>query len=299
MRERYIQADIREDALLAGVIRIEHIKYVFASAVLGVLLFVFPFPLPLRFFFLIFIPGLTTIVLFLRVDQAVSRWRKYRQITNKVPLKLLKDCKSPAPGDIEIRYESGARGIVLAVDTVSRELMSDNELDWHADLWTEVCGQLHREGINILQITDWMVPPRQPELDYLENKYLERHGGSANLPKALGRVEFYRSLALPQCHYYILLLTFNPRADLAKAAKRVASIGSRIGLTFNVVSAQTALKISEIQIVPFGERSSIDEEMAEEPRWLQLVKIWVHTINDMKSSRDNRLVQRRKRLKGD
>lgn len=301
MRERYIQADIREDALLAGIVRTEHIKYVLAASALGVILFILPFPMLLRFFFLLSIPGMTTIALFLRLDQAIFRWRKYRKITNRVPLELLKDYKPPALEDVEISYESGARGILLAVDTVSREMLSDGELDWHADLWSQLCGQLHREGITVLQITDWMVPPSQPELDYLESKYRERYsfssGSTDNLLKALGRVDYYRSLALPQSHYYVLLLTWNPKTDLAKVAKWVSSFGGRLGLSFEVLSARTAIKLSEIQIAPFGERSSIDEEITEDPKLLQLVKIWANTINDMKSSRDNRLVQRRKRLR--
>lgn len=294
MRERYIQADIREDAMLAGIVRTEHLKYVLAATAVGVLLFILPFPLLLRFFFLLFIPGVTAVVLFLRLDQAIFRWRKYRKISNKVSLDLLKDYKPPSSEDIEIKYENGVRGVLLAVSSINRELTSDDEKDRDADSWADLCRRLHKAGVSITQITDWVTPPIYPELDYLENKYRNKHANSVNLNKALKRVDYYRTLVFPQAHYHILLSTWNSNVNLAKEAREMIQAAKQIDLSMEILSAQVAIRFSHLQMAPFGERSSIDEEIIEDTKWVQLLKIWSNTIDDMKTSKENRLIQKKK-----
>lgn len=295
MRQRYIQADIREDALLGGVVRPQHLKYVLPACFVGIFMMLFPFPIILRIILLCLIPGTTVIVLFLRIDQAIMRFRRYRQITTKIPYALIKDMITPELADVVIRYESGVRGLLLKVESISRELLGDQEYDRQVDLWGSVCGRIHEAGVVLIEITDWRILDQTPVLDRMEEKHCSRYKNDPEmLQRAMERIDYYKSLKLPQCQYHVLLLTTNPKVNLLALYDEMQQKAISSGLNMEILSAEYAYELARKQLMPFGERSSIDEEVPEDPKWIQLLKVWIAAYGDMKSGRDNRLIRKKK-----
>ncbi|MEW9124335.1 MAG: hypothetical protein AB2421_16610, partial [Thermotaleaceae bacterium] len=133
-----------------------------------------PIPVLWRIILFILIPSTTTIVLYIEIDQAFRKFKKYRKITNYVPEKLLKDIVKPKDEEVIISYESGAKGVLLKVTSISRELLSDNEYDHHADVWTQINGILHENDVVWEEITDWMEPKKQARVQVMEKQFKER-----------------------------------------------------------------------------------------------------------------------------
>ncbi|MEW9125137.1 MAG: hypothetical protein AB2421_20675, partial [Thermotaleaceae bacterium] len=103
-------------------------------------------------------------------------------------------------------------------------------------------------------------------------------------------VDFYQRMKIPQCQYYLLLLTWNKNQDLLKIVDEIQQETERAGVYLELLSASTAYNYSKMQMTPFGERSSIDEGIKQEPKWRQLVNIW---SSSMKSNRENRLLKKK------
>lgn len=297
MRSRYIQSDVREDIMIAGIIRLQHLKYILPALFIGISIFFVKVSLAIQLTWFILCTMIPTFYFLAKLDLVLARQKKYRKITNLIPEQLLSDLIRPKEGDVVISYESGARAVLLRVESISRRLIGDDKYDQDIDTWGNVCAKLHEEGIVFEEITDWMVPETIYELDVKEQEYYERYGDDPErLEKALRKIKYYKSLKIPVCQYHLKLITFNNKTNLLSLVQEITDEAKKAGLHMELLSAEMAYDFANKQINPFGERSSIEEKIQEESKLIQLINVWFST---RKASAENRLYKKRqlKKLK--